>query len=106
MAAVAVAGVASAQATITGAFNLDMGNTTTNAAKTIGMATQLLLSAPAKIWVAVCQLLCQQPSQTATGRNSDTRTTATRCLLVAASVPSHSQLPQRLCALERRCFSC
>ena len=46
MAAVAVAGVASAQVSLTGTFNLDVQNTTTNSAKTIG-AGDAILSASA-----------------------------------------------------------
>jgi hypothetical protein len=46
MAAVAVAGVASAQVSLTGTFNVDMGNTITNSSKTIG-AGDAILSASA-----------------------------------------------------------
>ena len=74
MAAVAVAGVASAQATITGAFNLDMGNTTTVAAKTIGMGDATITFGATEDLGGGMSVAVSSTIQTAGGRNSDTYT--------------------------------
>ncbi len=74
MAAVAVAGVASAQATITGAFNLDMANTTTNAAKTIGMGDATITFGATEDLGGGMSVAVSSTIQTASGRNSDTYT--------------------------------
>jgi len=72
MAAVAVAGVASAQATITGAFNLDMQNTNAAAAKTIGMGDATVTIAASEDLGGGLSAAVSTTIQTAGGRNSDT----------------------------------
>ena len=72
MAAVAVAGVASAQATITGAFNLDMGNTTTNPAKSVGMGDAIITISASEDLGGGLTASASTSLQTAAGRNTDT----------------------------------
>jgi len=74
MAAVAVAGVASAQATITGAFNLDMANSTTNASKTIGMGDATITFGATEDLGGGMSVAVSSTIQTAGGRNTDTYT--------------------------------
>ena len=72
MAAVAVAGAASAQATITGTFNLDMQNTTAVAAKTIGVSDATVTVSASEDLGGGLSAAVSTTIQTAGGRNSDT----------------------------------
>jgi hypothetical protein len=74
MAAVAVAGAASAQATITGAFNLDMQNTTTIAAKTIGVSDATVTIGASEDLGGGLSAAVSTTINMASGRNSDTTT--------------------------------
>jgi hypothetical protein len=73
MAAVAVAGAASAQATITGVFNLDMANTTTVAAKTIGLGDAAVTVSASEDLGGGLSAAVSTTIQTVAGRNSLTQ---------------------------------
>ncbi len=72
MAAVAVAGVASAQVTITGAFNLDMQNTNAAAAKSIGLGDATVTFGASEDLGGGLSAAVSTTIQTVAGRNSDT----------------------------------
>jgi hypothetical protein len=73
MAAVAVAGAASAQATITGSFNLDMENTTAKSAKAIGMSDAILTVSASEDLGGGMSAAVSTNLQTVAGRNSTTQ---------------------------------
>ena len=72
MAAVAVTSGAMAQATITGTFNLDMGNTNAAAAKSIGMGDATVNISASEDLGGGLTAAVKTTIQTAGGRNSDT----------------------------------